>query len=155
MTETTTLTPEFMPTDEVTFNDLVDRVITAFPVIKNRDHAIAVIANRIMHLPPDEATSSVDYFGRCVVKNLAFQNAKNMGQKASQKSQIDELVSILTVDKNDQQTKDALERAAGAGSEYAKQALDELNGFVRLVPTPIDSLQTGQTVTEPIANGAN
>lgn len=118
-----------LPQTEAQFESLVATIVKKYK-LPNKDHAAAVIANRIMHLPPEQATTTLQYLGHCVLKNISFQLAKSQGSKAAHISQVDELFATLTADKNDQQARDALEKAANEGSPYAKEALNKLDGII-------------------------
>jgi hypothetical protein len=113
-----------VPITEDEFDELVKEVIERYK-LPNREHAEAVIANRICHLPPDQALVSLEYLGHCVIKNIAYQIAQNRGQKMNHKIQIDQLDSILTNNPLDQQALDALSKASEEGSEYAKEILNK------------------------------
>lgn len=139
-----------LPTTPEDFESLVDKVVLEFNLPK-RDHAVAVIANRIMHLPVDQCTTTLQYLGGCVRKNLAYQVAQAAGKNTAHRTQIDELVLIIKNEPNNMQAIDALDKAANDGSTYAKEALEKLN--LELNPgsnvTPI----TGETTSElPLTN---
>lgn len=117
----------FFPTTEEAFDRLIHKLVVKYK-LPNEEHAAVVVANRIMHLPPDQATATLDYLGHCVLKNIAYQVAQTKAQKISHKMQIDQLISNLTANINDQQSRDALQMAASQGSEYAHECLGQLNG---------------------------
>jgi len=90
--------------------------------LPNAEHATAVVANRIMHLPPDQDTTTMEYLGACVRKNVAYQVAESQGRRIAHKIQVDMIVTELKANPLNQQAMDALEKAVNEGSEYAKQA---------------------------------
>ena len=120
----------YLPTDADSFNALIDELVMKWQ-LPNREHAAAVVAKRIMHLPVDQATTTHRYLAHCVVKDLAYQTARFCGQTIAHNSQIDALVSALTTDPLDQQSRDQLETAyldgQGAAKDYCKEALIKLN----------------------------
>lgn len=117
----------FVPITEDEFDALVKKVVRLFK-LSNEEHASVIIANRIMHLPPDQATTTLRYLGHCVLKNIAYQVASAKGSKISHRLMIDILAANLKADTKDQQSRDALEKASNEGSEYATQVLNELLG---------------------------
>lgn len=126
----------FLPTTSDEFEILIDRLVKDYK-LPDRNHAAAVVSNRIMHLPPEQATATLEYFGHCVIKNIAFQLAQSKGQMVQHKNQINTLFATLTSTPGDTQARDTLEAAAKDGSEYAKEKLAELDGArLRVVPEP-------------------
>lgn len=134
----------FLPTTDKEFDALVKAVVKKFK-LKNSDHAGAVIANRIMHLPPDNATTTLEYLGACVLKNIAFQVAQNRGRGIQHRMEVDDLAATLTADPLNHEARDKLEGAAAAGSEYAKKALKTIcppqPHEAALAPVPDESTQ--------------
>lgn len=114
-----------LPTTSKDFDRLVKTLVKKYK-LPNEDHAAAVVAQRIMHLPPDQAMTTLEYLGHSVLKNMANQLAANKGRGIAHRFQVDELSFQLTADPNNQQARDTLEKAANDGSEYAKQALANL-----------------------------
>lgn len=112
------------PVTDAQFDALVDAVCARFN-LTNREHAESVIAIRISHLPPDQASATLEYFGHCVIKNIAFQLAQARCSRAQHKVQIDNIDAVLTASPCDQQALDALQKAVDQGSEYAKKVLDK------------------------------
>jgi len=112
----------FLPINSEEFDLLVDELVTRYQ-LPNREHAVAIVSNRIQHLPPDQATSTLKYLGHCVLKNLAYQIANQQGNKVQHKMQVDELISRLKADHNDTEARDLLEKAVNVGSTYAKDQL--------------------------------
>ena len=117
----------YVPTDVDSFNALIDELVEKWQ-LPNWEHAAAVVANRIMHLPVDQATTSHTYLAHCVIKDQAYQIARFRGQTIAHQNQIDTLVSELTTDPLNQQARDALESAFLNGSQVAKEGLIKL-GF--------------------------
>lgn len=139
-----------LPTTPEEFEQLIDTLVAKFDLPK-RDHAVAVTANRIMHLPVDVATTTWDYLGACVKKNMAYQVAQAAGKNTAHRTQIDELVSIIKNEPNNMQAIDALDKAANDGSTYAKEALEKLN--LELHPSNNVTPITSETTTElPLTN---
>lgn len=116
-----------LPRTEKEFDELVNKVCAKYK-LENKEHAASVIAIRISHMPPDQATATLEYFGHCVIKNIAYQIAQNRCEKIQHKQQILALEELLKANPNDQQAIDALQKAASAGSELAKQTLDKYIG---------------------------
>lgn len=114
-----------LPNTEQEFDSLVDTIVRRYH-LSNREHAAAVVANRIQHLPPEQSHATIGFLGRCVIKNIAYQIAQAKSSQIHHKQQVDMLVSQLTSDPNDQQARDALDRAVKEGSEYAKAQADRL-----------------------------
>jgi hypothetical protein len=139
-----------LPTTPESFEQLIDVLVAKFDLPK-RDHAVAVTANRIMHLPVDQDTTTWAYLGSCVKKNMAYQVAQAAGKNTAHRTQIDELVSIIKNEPNNMQAIDALDKAANDGSTYAKEALEKLN--LELNPTSNVTPITGETTSElPLTN---
>ena len=115
-----------LPTTEDEFNFFISRIVKRYK-LPNWDHAAAVIANRIMHLPPDQATTTEKYLAGCVLKNIAYQVAQARGSRIAHHAQIDELIANLKADPNNQQSRDQIQKAANDGSEYAKARLAEFD----------------------------
>lgn len=115
-----------LPTTPEQFDELVSAITKKFG-LPNEEHAAAVIANRIMHLPPDQATTTLEYLGHCVLKNMAYQVAQSKGRGIQHRGEVDQLIAQLTSDPLNQQARDALDKAAADGSEYAKNALSKLH----------------------------
>lgn len=115
----------FLPITENAFDELVLELVSRFN-LPNVDHAAAVVANAIMHLSPEVATTTLKYLGHYVLHNVAWQIAKIKGQQASHKTQVDALIALLMTEPNNQQARDALEKAVNDGSTYAKEELGKL-----------------------------
>ena len=115
----------FLPTTSGDFDRLVKTLVKKYK-LPNENHAAAIVAQRIMHLPPDQATTTLEYLGHSVLKNMAFQVANAKARGVAHRHDIDELKARLTSDPNNQQLRDALEKAASEGSDYAKNALSEI-----------------------------
>lgn len=130
--------PINLPTTEHAFDLLVKEVIDRYN-LPDSDHAAAIIAQRIMHTKVDEATTTLRYLGHSVLRNIAFQVAQSKGSKIAHRHQIDDLVSQLKANPNDQQVRDALVKAVNEGSEYAKEKVDGLD--LPLAKSPEDAGQ--------------
>lgn len=115
----------YFPQTEKEFDQLVKKVVRQYK-LPNVEHAAVVIANRIMHLPPDQAMTTMEYLGHCVKKNIAYQVASAKGSQISHKMQVNQLVANLKSNINDQQSRDALKKASDEGSVYASQMFNEL-----------------------------
>ncbi len=116
----------FLPTTEEAFDKLIDDLVETYK-LPSKEHATAVVANRIQHLPPDQATTTMKYLGHCVLKNIAFQIAQSKHQKVTHKLQIDQLIQVLKGSPNDAQARDAIDKEISEGSEYAKEELAKLD----------------------------
>lgn len=122
------------------FELLIDQLMKKFK-LPDRQHAIAIVANRIQHLPPDQSTSTLEYLGNCVLKNLAYQIAQQQGNKVQHIMQVDQLIAQLTSDPHDAQPRDMLEKAVASGSTYAKEQLDKFDqgpDYLKLAPPPTE-----------------
>lgn len=111
--------------NEKAFDHLINELVRIYE-LTDREHAAAVVATRILHLPIDQCTTSLEYLYRCIVKNVAYQVATSQLSKLKHQIQIDQLVSQLKENPMDQQSLDALEKAANEGSHQAKEALRQL-----------------------------
>lgn len=144
--------PRFLPITHDEFNALVKRVTTRYK-IENNVHASSVIANRMMHLPPEQAQASDEYFGHCVLKNIAFQVAQNQGSRIAHENQIDELIQHLHADKNNNQARDAIVKAINDGSPYAAAALKKFEeGETTLTLVSSSDNKTTGTITPIMSN---
>jgi hypothetical protein len=143
-----------LPITEAEFEAFADKIIAKYK-LPNKEHAMAVIANRIKHLPPDQATATMEYFGHCVLKNIAFQVADIVGSKVSHKVQVEDLVKTLTNTPNDAQARDQLEKFATEGSPLAKEALEKL-GLPLVEKTGLKVVTTTeeQTIDASASNGS-
>jgi hypothetical protein len=121
-----------LPQDDETFDALIDTLMHRFE-FPNRDHCIAVVANRIMHLPPEQATTTLQYLGDCVRKNIAFQVAQIRGQRTVHEVQVATLVQQLIANPGDGQAFDALQKMGHEGSQIALAAMKKL-GIQLAVP---------------------
>lgn len=119
----TSLVP--LPTTEKEFDELIDAVMVAYPNIPEREHAIAVISVAIRHLPNEQATATLEYFGHTVLKSLANHVAHFKGEKVRHETQVNQHISALTTNPNDAQARDQLEKWVNEGSTYAKEALTQ------------------------------
>lgn len=113
----------FVPTTQAEFDTLIKKVKKTYKQIQNMEHAEAVIANRIQHLPPDVATTTIQYLGFCVIKNMAWQLADSRGKTLHHKSQIDDFYQQWIQDPANAKAYDAIAKAALDGSAYASETL--------------------------------
>lgn len=119
------------------FDSLVDTVCTEF-CLTEREHAAAVIANTISHIDNDIATSSIAYFGRRVLKQIANQIANAKRSLIDHRQQIKAAVDELKVNPGNFEVRDQLEKAASDGSIYAREALLSLDP-APTIPTGTDA----------------
>lgn len=112
-----------IPVSEQEFDDLVDDLMVLFPKIKDKDHAAAVVSVAVRHLPNDQATSTFEYFGYCVLKSLANHVANFKGEKVKHETQVAQYANALTVNPTDAQAYDQLVKWSNEGSTAAKKAL--------------------------------
>lgn len=115
-----------LPVTEKAFDDLVDDIMTLYPQIPERDHAVAVISVAIRHLPNDQAVTTFKYLGHCVLKSLANHVANFKGEKVKHETQVTQLYNLLVTDPNNMQAKDQLQKWSNEGSKPAKEALAKL-----------------------------
>lgn len=134
-----------LPTTEKQFDTLIQKLMVKYN-LPRYDHTAAVVANRIMHLPPDQAKTTERYLAHCVLKNMAYQVAQAKGSKIQHKIQIDAIMAELTVNPLNQQAIDALQKAANDGSDYAKAML---NSFPS-VPHPNGTVSNILDLVQPI-----
>lgn len=116
----------FLPQTVDAFDTLISQLVEHYQ-LPNPEHAAAVVANRIQHLPPDQATVTLKYLGHCIMKNIAYQVAKGKSEILSHRAQVDDIVAHIKTNPNDQQARDALYKAVTEGSEYAKDALEKID----------------------------
>lgn len=134
-----------LPTNEAAFHALIDKLIKRFN-LPDRDHATVVVANNIRRLPIDQPWSTEEYLGGCVLKHMAYEVAGAVGSNVAHRHQVDDIVAALEVNGNDQQARDALEKAALDGSEYAKEKCDLL-GFDLTPKAPTQPEETQQEIS--------
>lgn len=123
----------FLPRSEFEFDELVKRLVKRFK-LPSIEHASAILANRIMHLPPDQAVVTEEYLGHCVIKNIAYQVAQAKGSLIQHKMQIDQIEAELKNNPFNQQALDALEKAAGEGSKLALEVLKKYKPDAPIIP---------------------
>lgn len=116
-------TPVCFPTTLTEFNQLIDDLMEDY-ALDDRDHTIAMVVNRIQHAPPDQMETTMEDFGRRILKNKSYQLAQFIGAKAQHKAQMDQLGAMLKTDPHNQEAVDHLQKAINAGSEYAKTIMD-------------------------------
>lgn len=111
-----------LPTTLDGFDHLVDQVMQKHK-LTDKHHAAAIISVAIRHLPNDKATTTINYLGQSVKKNLANYVANHKASELKHAAEINQLADLLAVDPNNMQARDGLQKAANEGS---KQALDAL-----------------------------
>lgn len=114
-----------LPTTLQAFDDLVTLVGRKYK-LEDLNHAAAIIAGAIQHLPPTQAYVTYEYLGHYVIKNIANYVAKHKSQTLQHEHQINLLVSLLETDPGDTEARDKLQTAANQGSTLAKDALSKL-----------------------------
>lgn len=116
-----------LPTTPEQFDELVEILAKKYH-LTDKHHAAAILSIAIMHLPPTQAYATYDYLGHYILKNIAYHIANHKSQILKHESQIDHLVTMLKDNPLDNQSFDALQKAASEGSDYAKNKLDEIQG---------------------------
>lgn len=124
-----------LPTTHEGFQSLVDMVVKKYGY-SNPKHAASVIAVKIMHLPTDQSQVELDYFARCIDRNLAHNVADQMNKRANHEFGIDQIEQELSLNPNNQQAWDDLEKAVEMGSPYAKDAKNRLERVETVTPMP-------------------
>ena len=114
----------FVPRTSDEFHAIVAQLMKRYK-FQNASHVAAVVANRIQHLPPDQATTTLKYLGDCVIKNMAYQVAQYEGSKIQHEMQIDQWIAAMHSNPDDNQARDNIEKAINAGSTYAKEQLNK------------------------------
>lgn len=122
-----------LPTTEKEFDTLAKKICKKYN-FKCEEHARAIIAQRIQHMPPDQWTSTLEYFAGCIIKNMAYQVAMHQGQIIQHKYQIEQIEAVLKNNPSDQQALDALETASKEGSELAKKVLTKYRPDAHIIP---------------------
>lgn len=107
------------------FDSLAKLIVKKYK-LENREHAAAVLTAAIKHLPPTQAYATLDYFAHFIIKNIANTVAQHKFELMRHEEQVDALINKLTNDPADTESRDKLELAASAGSEYAKTALSKI-----------------------------
>jgi hypothetical protein len=137
-----------LPITEEEFDNLVNRLVKKYK-FPDSQLVAAVLANKIMHLPPEQATTTLEVLRDCIYKSMAYGVARTKTSKMQHKLQIEDLLKHLTANPNDQQALDNLQRAADEGSDYAREALAKLTGedrpkIVSIVPDekPLGNVET-------------
>lgn len=118
-----------LPTTDAEYESLLTRLMEKYS-LKDRLHADGIVSMTIRHLPRDQATATLDYFGACIIKNMAHQLAEHRAKTIQHGMQVKHLEDLLKTEPNNQQAMDELEKAAREGSQAAKDALE------RLLPKP-------------------
>jgi len=113
-----------LPTTKEELNELLDELVSRYK-LPNREHAQAVVCNQIQRMPPEQALSSLQFLGHCILKNIAYNLARATTSEMHHKLQIDEMAAHLKTQPHDQQALDELQKAVNEGSAYAKEILDQ------------------------------
>lgn len=129
------------PQDKKAFHSLVKRLVKRYK-LPNYEQAVAVVANRIQHLPVDQSSCTWEYLANCVLKNQANSVAREMALDINQKTYIEQLSNHLKSNPQDQQALDELSTLAKQGLKAAEDLLMEY-GRVHASDAPAESL--GQT----------
>lgn len=111
-----------LPTTSQGFEDLVDVLMSKYG-LTDRNHTAAILSVAIRHLPNHQATTTYQYLGHYILKNLANYLANHKSQVLQHESEVAQLVEMIKKDPSDQQAIDELQKAADQGSESAKAAL--------------------------------
>jgi hypothetical protein len=119
------MTKIVIPQNAKEFDSLVNKVCKKFK-FKNKEHAAAVIANRIQHMPVDECTTTLEYFGACIKRNIGYQVAQNRALEMQHEQAISQLEAVLKTEPNNQQALDELQKFADKGSDLAKAILTKV-----------------------------
>lgn len=113
------------PVNEKQMNDLVDKIVLLYKY-PSREHVLGIVANRIMHAPPDQELFTIEYFAACVRKNISYQLSDCMGKANAHKIQVEDLEAELKTNPGNAQARDLLLKHASQGSPFAKTALQDL-----------------------------
>jgi hypothetical protein len=140
-----------LPRTPEAYDELVDKVCKKFKLI-DKHHAAAVISVAIRHLPPEQGTTTLEYLGHYVIKNIANYVANHKGEILKHEGQVNQLVDNLKNNPNDQQSRDSLYTAASDGSPYAIKALEKL-GF-EPAAVPAKPVEPTDNVVPIVAAGA-
>jgi len=126
----------FVPSTPEAFENIVNDV---FHVVKNSDinHVRSVVANRICHLPPDQAMVSADYFAHCVIKSMSYSVAMNQISQMKAEVTVEQLDSVLTTEPGNQQARDDLQKLVDLGNDSAKAVFKK--HFPDLPPPVVNS----------------
>jgi hypothetical protein len=111
-----------LPVTPQEYDRLVSLLVKKYK-LKDAHHAAAILSIAIRHLPAEKYTTTLDYLGHYILKNIANHVADHKSKILQHEAQIDHLVYLLTQDPLDTQARDSLEKAASEGSDYATQAL--------------------------------
>jgi hypothetical protein len=142
-----TLPQVALPTTLEEFDKLVDELCLKY-TLANKEHAASVVSVAIRHLPNDQAETSHEYLISCIRKNLANGIAAFKGDTLKHEYQVKLLADELTVNPNNMQARDELQKAANAGSKCAVDAMAKFGDMFSVAP--IDP--TGSNVL-PMVNG--
>jgi hypothetical protein len=128
----------FLPRSPEEFDMLVEEVCKKYSFTE-KEHAAAVISVAIRHIDNNTATTTLEYLGHSVWKNIANQVANAKSSAIQHTTQVNTLLDMLKHNPADQQARDELERAAGEGSKVARAALDSLDPIPLSIPTGTES----------------
>lgn len=131
----------WLPRTPEEFDTLVERICKKFNLTE-RDHAAVVISAAISHIDNNTATTTLDYLGQSVLKNIANQIAFAKTSKIKHEAQVRFLADTLKQNPGNQQARDELEAAAKDGSKSAQAVIDQLS-TVQTNPLP-----TGMDLSE-------
>lgn len=126
----------YLPTTEKDFDKLIKVLVKKYK-LPSKEHATAVVAMRIMHLPPEQATCTLEYLGHSVLKNMAYQVAEHKTKMVRHKMQVDQLDALLKANPHDQEVLDQLDKEVQAGSEYAKEVMSKYVSDVAELLEPV------------------
>lgn len=109
-----------LPVTLEAYQCLVERLADKF-AFEDKRHVSAVISVAIRQLPSHQDTTTLEYLAGWVNKSLANHVAYHMANVAKHEGAIEALSAKLDKEPYDQQARDELSRAAGDGSELAKE----------------------------------
>jgi hypothetical protein len=124
-----------VPVNEQELDEVVDTIVSVYG-FTCREHVVAMVCQRIMHMPPDQWTTSIEYLAGCVRKNISYQLCELAGKNQAHELGVKGLIAQLKTNPGDAQAVDELQRLANEGSPFAKAALEELGIAQVLTPTP-------------------
>lgn len=114
-----------LPQTLAEFDTLVEKVCKRYK-LQDSNHAAAIISVAIRHIPNDKSYTTLEYLGQTVQKNIANHIADHKSQMLRHGAEIEMLLSKIKENPLDQQSRDALQKAANDGSEAALNAIASL-----------------------------
>lgn len=114
----------YLPKTEKEF-DLLVKVLMKKYKFEDPDQVASVLANRIQHLPPDQAMTTLEYLGDCVFKNIAYNVAVLKAKTLNAKNSLNLIESALKTNNNDQQALDALKTYADQDILNSRELMNE------------------------------